>query len=162
MKGQADYPSASQSQGEGDRDATERPGLRKASPLISDPLLAFSRSSAAGDRRSPDRPPRSQLRSSAPIDGPACSVKLRVTVPDDEFETMQARTRSYRRRVAELGGVSGSLIKENVRERLRLRTASETLTRAHDELADEIIALLMDTRLSRHQAALLEREFFGR
>ena len=85
-----------------------------------------------------------------------------MTVPaDDEFEAMQSRARSYRKRVAELGGVSGSVIRENVRERLRLRTSSETLTRAQDELADEIIAFLKDTRLSRHQAARLEREFFG-
>jgi hypothetical protein len=86
-----------------------------------------------------------------------------VIVPsDDEFETMQARARFYRKRVAELGGVSGSMIKQNVRERLRLRTGSETLTRAQDELADEIIAFLKDARLSRHQAARLEQEFFGK
>jgi CRISPR/Cas system CSM-associated protein Csm4 (group 5 of RAMP superfamily) len=85
-----------------------------------------------------------------------------VIVPsDDEFETMQARARFYRKRVAELGGVSASMIKQNVRERLRLRTGSETLTRAQDELADEIIAFLKDARLSRHQAARLEQEFFG-
>ena len=80
---------------------------------------------------------------------------------DDEFETMQARARSYRKRVAELGGVSGLIVKENVRERLRLRSASTTLTRAQDELADEIIAFLKDRRLTRQQAARLEREFFG-
>jgi hypothetical protein len=81
---------------------------------------------------------------------------------DDEFETMQARARSYRKRVAELGGVSGLILKENIRERLRLRSTSATLTRAQDELADEIIAFLKDRRLSRQQAARLEREFFGR
>ena len=75
---------------------------------------------------------------------------------------MQARARSYRKRVAELGGVSASMIKQNVSERLRLRTGSETLTRAQDELADEIVAFLKDARLSRHQAARLEQEFFGR
>jgi hypothetical protein len=80
---------------------------------------------------------------------------------DDEFETMQARARSYRKRVAELGGVSGLTVKENVRERLRLRSAPTTLTRAQDELADEIIAFLKDPRLTRRQAARLEREFFG-
>lgn len=80
---------------------------------------------------------------------------------DDEFETMRSRARSYRNRVAELGGVSGSMIRENVRERLRLRTGPAPLTRAQDELADEITAFLKDRRLSRHQAAQLEREFFG-
>jgi hypothetical protein len=85
-----------------------------------------------------------------------------VTVTADaEFETMQARARSYRKRVAELGGVSGLMVKENERERLRLRSASTTLTRAQDELADEIIAFLKDRRLTRQQAARLEREFFG-
>jgi hypothetical protein len=81
--------------------------------------------------------------------------------PDDEFETMQARARSYRKRVTELGGVSGLILKENIRERLRLRSTSATLTRAQDELAEEIIAFLKDRRLSRQQAARLEREFFG-
>jgi len=80
----------------------------------------------------------------------------------DEFETMQARARSYRERVAGLGGVSASILRQNVRERLHLRTGSQTLTRAQDELADEIIAFLRDARLSRHQAARLEQEFFGR
>lgn len=90
-------------------------------------------------------------------------VKLRVTMPsDDEFETMQARARSYRKRVAELGGVSASIVKQNVRERVGSRTGSQTLTRAQDELADEIIAFLRDARLTRHQAARLEQEFFGR
>jgi hypothetical protein len=79
----------------------------------------------------------------------------------NEFETMQARARSYRKRVAELGGVSGLIVKENIRERLRLRSTSSTLTRAQDELAEEIIAFLKDRRLSRQQAARLEREFFG-
>lgn len=79
---------------------------------------------------------------------------------DDEFEFMQARARSFRRRVADLGGVSGSVTKENVRQRLRLRTTPETLTRAQYVFADEIVAFLKDARLSRHQAASLEREFF--
>ena len=79
----------------------------------------------------------------------------------DEFEIMQARARSYRKRVAELGGVSGLIVRENIRERLRLRSTSQTLTRAQDELADEIIAFLKDRRLSKQQAARLEREFFG-
>jgi hypothetical protein len=42
-----------------------------------------------------------------------------------------------------------------------LRSTSSTLTRAQDELAEEIIAFLKDRRLSRQQAARLEREFFG-
>ena len=99
---------------------------------------------------------------SARVDMRARSVKLRATVPDDNFEPMQDRARSYRKRVAGLGSVSGSVIIANVRDRLLMRTGPETLTRAHGELADEIIAFLTDTRLSRHQAAALEREFFGR
>jgi hypothetical protein len=85
-----------------------------------------------------------------------------IVASDDQFETMLARARLYRKRVAELGGVSASIIKQNVRERVGLRTGSQTLTRAQDELADEILAFLRDARLSRHQAARLEQEFFGR
>jgi len=83
-----------------------------------------------------------------------------MAVPDDEFETMQARARSYRKRLKVLGSVSGPVIERNVRERLRSR-ATTTLPPAQAELADEIVAFLKKPELSVHQAAFLEREFFG-
>lgn len=85
-----------------------------------------------------------------------------MPVPYNEFETMQARVRSYRKRLAELGSVSGPVIEGNVRDRLRWRPATDELPPAQGELADEIVEALKDTRLSRHQAAQLERTFFGR
>jgi hypothetical protein len=84
-----------------------------------------------------------------------------VAVPDDEFETMLARARSFRRRVAELGSVSGPVIEQHVRERLRWRPTTSTLPPAQGELAEEIIELIEAPRLSPQQTSRLEREFFG-
>jgi hypothetical protein len=84
-----------------------------------------------------------------------------MAAPDDEFGTMLARVRSYRRRVDELGSVSGPVILGSVRDRRRWRPA-DYLPPAQRELADEIVGLLEDPRLSALQAAQLERAFFGR
>lgn len=84
-----------------------------------------------------------------------------VAVPDDEFETMQARSRSYRRRLEALGSVSAPVIEGYVRDRLRWRPSANTLPPAQGELADEILALLEEPRLSAQQTAQLQREFFG-
>lgn len=83
-----------------------------------------------------------------------------MAVPDDEFETMRARTRSYRKRLAELGSVGEPVIVGYVRDHLRSRRP-EPLPPAQADLADEIVAFLEEPQLSAHQAALLEREFFG-
>lgn len=85
----------------------------------------------------------------------------RVPVPDDEFETMLARAKSFRRRVDEIGSVSGPVIVGNVRDRLRWRADVETLPPAQGELADEILELLANPSLSPQQAHQLERAFFG-
>jgi hypothetical protein len=82
-------------------------------------------------------------------------------VPDDEFETMKARARSYRKRLAELGSVSGPVIDSYVHDRLRQRP-TPALPPAQAELGDEILSFLNDPRLTTYQAEWLELEFFGR
>jgi hypothetical protein len=82
-----------------------------------------------------------------------------VAVPNDEFQTMLARARNFRRRVDELGSVSGPVIAEGVRDRLRRRLV-EYLPPAQRELAEEIVTLLEHPELSQLQAAQLERAFF--
>jgi len=78
----------------------------------------------------------------------------------DEFDTMLARARRFRRRVDELGGVSGPAIDGYVRDRLRFRPNVSLPPPAQAELADEILALLQLPSLSSHQAHRLEQEFF--
>jgi hypothetical protein len=80
-----------------------------------------------------------------------------MAVPDDEFEAMLARARRFRRRVDELGSVSGPVIEDGVHDRL-----ADHLPPAQRELAETIVALLEDPRLSIPQAAQLERAFFDR
>jgi hypothetical protein len=82
-----------------------------------------------------------------------------VTVPNDEFETMLARARRFRKRVDELP-MGGTEIDANVRARLRAKPSSE-LPPGQQALADEIHSLLDDLRLSAHQAAWIERAFFA-
>jgi hypothetical protein len=84
-----------------------------------------------------------------------------VAVRENEFETMLARGRSYRKRLDELGSLNRPIIEGHVRDRLRWQPAAITLPPAQGELADEIFALLRTPRLSAQQAARLEREFFG-
>ena len=74
---------------------------------------------------------------------------------------MKARARSFRRRLEELGSVSGPVIAANVRDRLRSRPLVSALPPAQGELADEIVALLENTKLSSWQAHELQWEFFG-
>lgn len=74
---------------------------------------------------------------------------------------MQARARSYRKRLDELGSVSGPVINGHVRDRLRSRQTANTLPPAQADLADEIVAFLRGPRLTAHQAAELERDFLG-
>jgi hypothetical protein len=84
-----------------------------------------------------------------------------VTIPNDEFETMLARARSFRRRVDELGTLSSPAIDGYVRERLRYRPDVNSLPRAQAEFADEIVALLQQPTLSLQQADRLKQEFFA-
>jgi hypothetical protein len=84
-----------------------------------------------------------------------------MAVPADEFETMLARMRGFRRRVDELGSVGGPIIDADVRAHRNLSPA-DYLPSPQRELAETIVALLEDPRLSALQAAQLERAFFGR
>ena len=58
-----------------------------------------------------------------------------MAIEDDHFETMQARARSFRKRIAELGFVSGPVIERNVRERIRWRPTADKLPPAQRESA---------------------------
>ena len=85
-----------------------------------------------------------------------------MELPADEFETMRARVRRYRARIDEIGAISGPIIEQNVRERIRGRTQNvEPLPAAHTELVDEIVAFLNTSELSADQAALLALTFLG-
>jgi hypothetical protein len=84
---------------------------------------------------------------------------LDVVVPDDEFVAMVSRANGFRDEVASLG-FSGSEIDAHVRARLYWNPKIPELTAGHEALANEIHALLNDSRLSAPQAAQLEHEFF--
>jgi len=84
---------------------------------------------------------------------------LGVVVPDDEFVAMVSRANGFRAEVSGLG-FSGSEIDAHVRARLYWNPKIPELTPGHEALANEIHALLNDSRLSAPQAAQLEQEFF--
>jgi len=85
--------------------------------------------------------------------------KLGVVVPDDEFVAMVSRANGFRAEVSSIG-FSGSEIDAHVRARLYWNPKIPELTPGHEALANEIHALLNDSRLSAPQAAQLEQEFF--
>jgi hypothetical protein len=80
-------------------------------------------------------------------------------VQDDEFVAMVERANGFRTEVASLGFV-GSEIDANVRARLYWNPKVPQLGAGHEALANQIHALLNDSRLSAPQAAQLEREYF--
>ena len=80
-------------------------------------------------------------------------------VPDDEFVGMVARANRFRTDVQDLGMI-GYDVNANVRARLYWNPTIPELSPAHQELADEILALLHNNRLSAPQTAQLEREYF--
>jgi hypothetical protein len=80
-------------------------------------------------------------------------------VPDDEFAAMIAAANRFRTEVGELG-MSGSDIDANVRARLYWNPKVPHVPAGQEGLADEIHALLGNSRLSAQQAADLEREYF--
>jgi hypothetical protein len=82
-----------------------------------------------------------------------------MAVPDDEFNTMLAQVRRLRKRVDDLGSVTGDMIKQGMNH-FRDAQPADYLTPAQRELADEIVGLLEDPRLSVLQAGQLERAFF--
>jgi hypothetical protein len=79
-------------------------------------------------------------------------------VQDDEFVAMVERANGFRTEVARLGF---NEIDANVRARLYWNATVPELSAGHEALANEIHALLSDTRLSAPQAAQLEREYFS-
>ncbi len=84
---------------------------------------------------------------------------LDVVVPDDEFVAMVAGAHRLRAEVSELG-FSGSEVDSNVRARLYWNPKVPDVPVGTEGLADEIHALLDNSRLSPQQAADLEREYF--
>jgi hypothetical protein len=84
---------------------------------------------------------------------------LAPVVQDDEFVRMVERANGFRTEVASLGFI-GSEIDANVRARLYWNSKIPELRVGHEALANDIHALLNDTRLSASQAAQLEREYF--
>jgi hypothetical protein len=80
-------------------------------------------------------------------------------VPDDEFAGMVAHANRFRTDVRELG-MSSYDVNANVRARLYWNSTIPELSAAHQELANEILALLHNQRLSASQMAQLEREYF--
>jgi hypothetical protein len=78
--------------------------------------------------------------------------------PDDEFVAMIARANRFRAEVRELW--NGFVVDSNVRARLYWNPKIPELPAGQESLADEIYALLGDSRLSAQQASQLEREYF--
>ena len=78
-------------------------------------------------------------------------------IPYDEFVAMVARANQFRTEVGNLGFTE---IDNNVRARLYWNPKIPELSVGHEALANEIHALLADSRLSASQAAQLEREYF--
>jgi hypothetical protein len=85
-----------------------------------------------------------------------------MAVPDDEFETMLARARNFRRRADDLRSVTGHMFTGRRTPSLRGAQPVDYLSPAQRELAEEIVALLEDSRLSVLQAGQLERALWDR
>ena len=84
---------------------------------------------------------------------------LDLVVPDDEFVAMVASANQFRTEVGKLG-FSGSNIDSYVRARLYWNPKIPELPAGHEALANEIYALLDDSRLSAPQQVQLEGEYF--
>ena len=80
-----------------------------------------------------------------------------MPVPEEEFETMLARARSFRARIDELG-IAGGAIEDCVHARLHHRPYA-VLPPGPRKLAEEIVRLLKNPELSTWQARELERAF---
>jgi hypothetical protein len=80
-------------------------------------------------------------------------------VADDEFAGMVASANRFRTDVRDLG-MSSHDVNANIRARLYWNSTIPALSAAHQELANEILALLHNERLSASQMAQLEREYF--
>ncbi len=89
----------------------------------------------------------------------ALARMLARVVPHDEFVALIAAANQFRTTVGELG-MRGSDVDSNVRARLYWNPKIPDPPMGQETLADEIYALLENSRLSAHQAAQLEREYF--
>ena len=91
---------------------------------------------------------------------PASNVcTLELVVPDGEFVAMVEAANCFRSEVWALG-MTGTEINANVRARLYWNSKVPELPAGREVLANEIHALLDNSKLSASQAATLEREYF--
>lgn len=84
-----------------------------------------------------------------------------MAIDDLHFQVMLKRAREFRRRIDELGSVSGPVIDANVRARLRWNPQPPQLPPGQRQLADEILDLLKNPQLSTGQARELAQAFRG-
>jgi hypothetical protein len=82
---------------------------------------------------------------------------LAHVVQEEEFVAMVERANGFRTEVASLGF---NEIDAYVRARLYWNPKLPQLSAQHEALADEIVAVLSDSRLSSLQILELEREYF--
>jgi hypothetical protein len=78
-----------------------------------------------------------------------------VAVDDVKFQAMLRQAREFHKRVDELDSASGSVIVANVFTRLNGKPQPPELPPGQSRLADEILALLENPRLSPMQAHAL-------
>ena len=83
-------------------------------------------------------------------------------VPDDEFVAMLSAANVFRTTVNTLGPVAGLNVDNYVRARLYWNPKVPELPTGHEALANEILVVLGDSRLSSPQILELEREYFPR
>ena len=84
---------------------------------------------------------------------------LDAVVGDDEFVGMVSAANRLRDEVGAIG-VGGSDIDHYVRARLYWNPKLPALAEGHEALANEIVVVLGDSRLSSAQMAELERAYF--
>lgn len=84
---------------------------------------------------------------------------LARVVTDDEFAALVEAANCFRAEVWALG-MTGSDINANVRARLYWNSKVPELPAGREALANEIHALLDNSKLSASQVAQLEREYF--
>ena len=82
-----------------------------------------------------------------------------MAVDEVGFQRMLGRVREFHQRVSELG-LSTSGIDANIRVRLHSHPHPPALPPGQTKLANEIVELLEDPRLSSWQTQQLERAFF--
>ena len=86
----------------------------------------------------------------------------RDVVADDEFAEMVSAASGFRTTVNELGVVHSVGVDDYVRARLYWRAIPNLHTAGHEALANEIVQMLSNARLSSPQMMELEREYFPR